>query len=269
MMGGPIAPLDFGAELWKWDVKRYESAEAVRAARARVPGTSGSGLDDDNVILFEATWMLVRDVIDAAGGVEGAYVRLLAAMADAQASYDRFADANPPGEAEYHGFQGSAVEEAWYALEEVLVWARTMDERLKRQSWDRDMRHEQGLIPALADGPRREAVVAARSRLLNSGLGEARLLSGLNLHMQPMQAGRSGRVDGGRVALPFPDRVSDRVEHRSALSFGQGRDGVAFADQLMSGVEQFMDEMIKAFEAHVPERLRSERLAQVADDETV
>ncbi len=84
--------------------------------------------------------------------------------------------------------------------------------------------------------------------------------------MQSMGSGKSGRVDGGRVVLPFPDRVSSRVEHRWALSFGQGRDGVAFADQLMSGIEQFMDEMIKAFEAHVPERLRSELSAEVDDD---
>ncbi len=139
MMGGPdtIAPFDFGVELWKWDVSLYESATAIGAALARVPGPSGSSVDDDSV-LFEATWMLVRDVIDAAGGAEAAYARLLAATSHAQESYDRFSARTPPHEAEYQGFHDPAIEEAWYALEELLVWARTMDDRLRRGSSDRD-----------------------------------------------------------------------------------------------------------------------------------
>ncbi len=150
------------------------------------------------------------------------------------------------------------TEDAWYALEELLVWARTLDDRLRRSPLDGRRYPDQGLIPALADGLRREAVIAARTRLLVAGVKEARYLSGLNLHMQSIQAGsKGGRVRSGRVLLPFPDRVDKPVRHRWELTFNDGRDALSFADGIMAAVELFMDEMLGAFEQHVPERFRS------------
>lgn len=103
----------------------------------------------------------------------------------------------------------SSLENAWYTVEELLVWARTLDDRLRRPARDKLQFPDQGLIPALAGGPRRDAVIQARSRLLTAGGSEARYLSGLNLHMQAIQAGsKSGKVRWGRIVLPFPDRVT-------------------------------------------------------------
>lgn len=65
------APLDWGIELWKGEINRYESVDAIAAARARAGQTS-----DNDALLYEATSALLRDVIDAAGGVEGAFLRL-------------------------------------------------------------------------------------------------------------------------------------------------------------------------------------------------
>jgi hypothetical protein len=150
-----------------------------------------------------------------------------------------------------------SVEDAWYTLEELLVWARTLDERLRRPAKDWRRYPDQGLIPALADGPRRDAVIDARARLLSAGVNEARFLAGLNLHMQTMQAGsKHGRVRSGRIILPFPDRVTAPVGHRWQLTYNDGRDAVSFADGLMAAVERFMDELISAFEEHIPERFK-------------
>jgi len=91
-----------------------------------------------------------------------------------------------------------------------------------------------------------------------SAFGEARHLAGLNLHMQSMQAGsKIARVRGGGIVLSFPDRVTAHVRHRSELTYRDGRDGAAYGDELFAAVERFMDEMLVAFETHLPERFRS------------
>lgn len=252
--GRPASAAGVGAELWKSDVSFYESADTIAAALAR----AGKPADDDSV-LYRATSSLLRDVIDAAGGVEQSHVRLRGAIACAQDKYDRWSeDFNVPPDSTV-GLNDDATEDAWYALEELMIWGRTLDERLRRQSLDRARYPAgQGLIPALAEGARRDAVVNARSRLLAAGLKEARLLAGLNLHMQSLEGGSKGaRVRSGRVVLPFPDLVSARVGHRSQLTFNDNRDGLSFADKLMAAVEQFMEDLIYALAAHIPERFKA------------
>jgi hypothetical protein len=76
--------------------------------------------------------------------------------------------------------------------------------------------------------------------------------------MQPIQAGsKSGRVRSGHVVLPFPDRVTASVTHRWQLTFNDNRDAVSFANSLMGSVERFMDELLSAFEEHLPDRFKS------------
>jgi hypothetical protein len=151
-----------------------------------------------------------------------------------------------------------SLEDAWYTIEELLIWARTLDERLRRPAKDKRRYPDQGLIPALADGPRRDAVTDARARLRSAGVNEARHLSGLNLHMQPIQAGsKIGRMRAGRIVLPFPDRITAPVSHRGQLTYHDNRDAVSFADGLMAAVERFMDELISALEEHLPERFKT------------
>jgi hypothetical protein len=191
--------LDWGAELWKWDASLYESREGIVAALRR----AGRPIDDDS-ILFEATHTLVLDVVDAAGGVERSYRRLHQAMALAQETWTQWSSTlgeMPDGA----GMSDPSVEDAWYTVEELLVWARTLDDRLRRPANDKRRYPDQGLIPALADSPRRDAVTRARNRLLSGGVQEARRLSGLNLHMQSLHAGsKGGRVRSGRFFSGSP-----------------------------------------------------------------
>jgi hypothetical protein len=156
---GRTVSLDWGVELWKWDVSRYESADRIRAALMR----DGKLPADDDSILFEATRSLVHDVVDAAGGVEQAHQRLHRTMDDVrrvQAQYSASLGRSLEG----MGVSDPTVEAAWYAIEELLVWARVLDDRLRRDA-KRKGYPDQGLIPALADGLRRDAIIAARVRL--------------------------------------------------------------------------------------------------------
>jgi hypothetical protein len=251
---GRTVSLDWGMELWKWDVSLYESADGIRTAIMR----AGKLPVDDDSILFEATGSLVLDIVDAAGGVEQAHQRLHRAMDVVHETLARWS-AEVDWLREGMGITDPSVEAVWYTVEELLVWARVLDERLRRRSSDRRRYPgDQGLIPALANGPRREAVVNARARLLQGGVHEARYLSGLNLHMQSTQAGsKHGRIHSGQVFLRFPDYVSGPIGHRWQLTYNEGRDVMSFADGLMAAVKRFMDDMILAFEDHLPERFRA------------
>jgi len=250
---GRTVPLDFGAELWKWDASLYESTDGIVAALSRTEGPL-----DDGLILSHATGSLLDDVVDAAGGVESAHARLHQAIVLVQETVMRWS--STLGEmSDGSEMTDPSIDDAWYTVEELLVWARTLDDRLRRPANDKKKRYpDQGLIPALAEGPRRDAVIAARARLRSAGVNEARYLAGLNLHMQSTQAGsKLGRMRSGRIVLPFPDQVTAQVSHRHQLTYNENRDVVSFADGLMAAVERFMDELICAFEEHLPERFKT------------
>ena len=255
---GRNVPLDWGSELWNWDVSAFESADGIRVAKTR----SGRAFDDDDV-LAEATFTLLRDVVDAAGGLEAAYKRFGVAVASAQERLDKlvaktgFSKSSPEPEVGWN-FSDTTLEDAWYALEEMIIWARTFDDRLRHPAHDRRTYPDQGLIPALAASPRREAIITARSRLVGAYLNEVRYLAQLNLHMQLTKAGSvQARVRDGQLVLRFPDRVTGWISHRWQLSYNDDRDAVAYADGLMRAVEQFMDEMLGAFELNVPARFKA------------
>jgi hypothetical protein len=251
--------LDWGTELWNRDISWFENAEAIAAALRRADRPI-----DDELVLYEATRSLLPDVVDAAGGVERSHEHLHEAMVRAQETYIQWRSQFPEL-GDFDGMSDPSIEDAWHAVEQLLVWARTLDDRLRRPVLDRRrykdqglIPKDQGLIPALADGPRRNAIIRARDRLLAAGIDEARYLSGLNLHMQPIQAGtKSGKVRSGHIVLPFPDRVTTPVVHRVQLTFNDNRDAVSFANRIMGAVERFMEELLSAFEEHLPERFKS------------
>lgn len=246
-----IVRLGVGTELWHWDVSAYDSANAIRAALKHANRPA-----DDDSVLVEAVDSLLSDVLDAVGGIEGAHVRLKVALVKAQEVHDRTV-ADNPGFAPLTGHYDASTETAWYALEEMLIWARTLGDRLKRKSVVTGQRAKQGLIPALAPGVLQTTVVNARSSLLNDGLQEACRLSQLSLHMQPSQSGsRMALVRSGRVVLRFPDSSTGLVDHRIQLTYKDGRDGETFADGLMEAVGRFMDELIDSFKTHGPTRFK-------------
>ena len=131
--------------------------------------------------------------------------RFRQSMARAQETFEEWKRQNGRAFSEDTGISDCSVEDAWYSIEELIIWTRVLLDRLKRTSVKQGF-PDQGLIPGMAEGSRRDAVIQARSTLLSSAAGEARYLAGLDLHMQPYRAGsKGGRIRSGRVILEFPE----------------------------------------------------------------
>jgi hypothetical protein len=88
---------------------------------------------NDEVVLYEATRSLLMDVVDAAGGVEQAHLRLHDPMGRVREVSIRFATRLEPAP-DGMGLSDPAVEDAWYALDELIHWARTLGDRLRRDA---------------------------------------------------------------------------------------------------------------------------------------
>ena len=192
--------------------------------RARV-----GGFDDDDV-LAEATFTLLQDVVDAAGGLEAAYKRFGVAVASAQQRLDKlvaetgFSMNGPESELGWN-FSDTTLEDAWYALEELIIWARTFDDRLRREAHNRRRYPDQGLIPALAAGPRRDAIITARCRLVGAYLNEVRYLAQLNLHMQSTKGWKRPGPSTRWPTCAALSRSSDRLDQPPVAAVVQRRSG--------------------------------------------
>jgi hypothetical protein len=210
------------------------------------------------------------DVIDAAAGVEQAHIKLGEAMTEAQATYDQRQQQHVANDPSYippsdQGMTDESVEDAWYSLENMLIWTRILEDRLKRRSLPGSGLPDQGLIPALVDGQRRNAVLAARDRLTNAVFDEVRPYVNLHLHAHPLYLGtRNAHVKNGHVWLRFPDAATWPIFSSIELTYNDNRDGVTVANSVMRAVERFIDEMLTAFEANVPPRLQPPTPLQMA-----
>ena len=108
--------LDWGTELWNRDISWFENAEAIAAALRRADRPI-----DDELVLYEATRSLLPDVVDAAGGVERSHEHLHEAMVRAQETYIQWRSQFPEL-GDFDGMSDPSIEDAWYAVEQLLVW---------------------------------------------------------------------------------------------------------------------------------------------------
>jgi hypothetical protein len=109
-------PLDWGVELWKWDISRYESTGAIESVFRRTERR----FDDDDLLHY-ATRTLLTDIVDAAGGAERAYERFRESMVRAQETCEHWERQNGHAFSEDTGISDGSVEDAWYDLEELII----------------------------------------------------------------------------------------------------------------------------------------------------
>jgi hypothetical protein len=147
---GAPGGLGFGAELWA-DVSVHPAAARLQA----LARTHRRSLDADD-ITYRITRPLLLDVIHAACGIEYTVERLLAAIDEVQ----RWLDDNPWQGPEPAG-EISVSAERWdvsFEVSNLVVWARTLVERLESKTREGGVDVKIGLLPALADSDRKDQV---------------------------------------------------------------------------------------------------------------
>jgi len=243
------APLGFGSEYWDIEPKHYEGWEELRD-RMETLGRTFTERD----LAYYLAGHLLDDVIIAAGGVERAITKLREAHSVLKGYVQDqniiVKDGIPLGLAH----EGTV--EAWYAFSDVLSWSRTVVERLERPPRDKKKFAKQGLIPALRAKRLRKRCEKLFSEFRGGPVGQVRPLANFVLHSALVQHPFSGvRVDtDGTIVLPIPD--SRPASHWYMLTWDQERNGFIFAEELWQAIQNFIDELLEAFESSVPKRLR-------------
>jgi len=244
-------PLGSAAEYWDPEPTHYEGWQQLRdrlVALRRTPTKP--------YVAYHLSQHLLEDVIVACGGVELAIMRLRNARRTLT-EYASMHDIKPKDEIPL-GLGHDGATEAWYAFADLLFWARTFVERLKRPPLDRKKFPEQGLIPALRPKRLKKKCERLLNELRAGPVGQARPLANFMLHSALVRHPFSGVefTKSGDLVLPIPDLPSRVVSHWYLLTWNDERDGFAFAEELWKTIERFVDGLLNAFEKAVPKRLR-------------
>jgi hypothetical protein len=242
--------LGAGDEDWK-DL----SGTAQYAAWRQLAEARGGGADVPGYLAGS----LLSEVLYAAGGVERELGLLRKALADlqqlpAEASVQ---PAPPAVQQPIVGSYGAAppVRDASYSFINLLSWARATVERTDRR-YKSGSAERAGLLPALAGGQLQDSVAAALRRLM-AALRESRFLASYALHTGavPGSGPRGAEIlPDGHLLARVPDPLADPVLTSEAVKFTQDRDMLAYATEVMTAIEIFVDSVLDAFAANRPAR---------------
>ena len=219
-------------------------AEA-RGGRADVPGY--------------LTRSLLSEVLYAAGGVERELGLLRKALAEVQQLPGEAAarPAPPAVQQPVVGSYGAAppVRDASYSFINLLGWARATVERTDRR-YKSGSKERAGLLPALAEGQLQDSVAAALQRLM-AALRDSRFLANYALHAGAVPGGGTPKAEilpDEHPRAQVPDPLADPVLTWETFRFTQDRDMLAYATELTTAIETFVDSMLDAFAANRPAR---------------
>ena len=244
-----VGTLSFWAELWL-EADRLAGYDEWRALADQKGRTV-----DNGTIRYYMTRTLLDEVLYAAGGVETELIRLEADVEAAQRwTDDAFRD--QPSNGGGNTFSGApSLQDAFYAFTNLLFWARAVEERTDRV-YKRGSPSRTGLLPALAPGELHDRVAAAL-RSLKRDLAETRWMANFALHAGPLPGGGSPSAlvgEGGLLRLRLPNRLKGRITTWEEFSYSENRDMVTFAREVMTHIEDFVEEVLTAFEDARPER---------------
>jgi hypothetical protein len=246
--------LGVGSELWA-DVSAHPAAARLEA----VAQSHGRTVDPDE-IAYHITRSLLLDVIHAAGGVEYTVERLLSALHEVQQWTDGWVDVLPPPDREppeEGSWVGAGRWDVSFEVSNLLVWARTLGERLENKINQGGVEVKIGLLPALAQGDLKHQVARFHDELARWLRAEG-YLANYTLHVGRLHGGTPMlRLDtDGQARFLLPDRPAGRIWSWEEFTYRQNRDARAVGEDLLRRVEHFMDGLLASFELHRPERFR-------------
>jgi hypothetical protein len=238
--------LGWGAELWNpvTEHPAYDLKAKELVAAGWVP-------EEPNVRLF-LTQGLLGEVIHASGAIEYTVAKIEALADAAQASYDAQFPRTPNAEYPQLGISAALHEadDAYIEYANLLTWMRALAERVSREFESDEEKRKLGLLPAIANDHALKKRVAGGYGLLAQTLGPERKLANYALHASAIpHAQRGVPVDSDwRVHFPIPDPVGEPVYTPTEFTFSLDRELVPFARAVLEAVENFMDDLLSAFE---------------------
>ncbi len=254
-------------EIWMRRVRREQlgagnaawkdlSGTAQYAAWRQLAEARGASADVPGYL----TRSLLAEVLYAAGGVERELGLLRKALADVQEQFPGEATARPAPPAVEQPIVGSygaapPVREASYSFINLLSWARATVERTDRR-YESGSQERAGLLPALAEGQLHDSVAAALRHLM-AALRDSRFLAGYALHTGAVPGGGTPQAEilpDEHHLAQVPDPLADPVLTWETFKFTQDRDMLAYASELMTAIETFVDSVLDAFAANRPAR---------------
>ena len=245
------APLGFGSEYWISTASHYEGWTDLRD---RLNSLGRQALKRD--IAVELSSNLLEEVVVAAGGVEQAVESLRRCKGVIEQYAREHGVRSQPGVPQ--GLATVDTVEVAYLFANVMAWSRSVVERVERRPLNRKHFGDQGLLPALKPKRLKKRVETLFDTIRDGPVGETRRLANFTLHTALVRSPHSGieLLPSGEVVLPIPDAPSRPVTHWILLTWHDARDGFAFADELWTSIETFIEGLLDAFEASIPKRLR-------------
>ena len=157
-----------------------------------------------------------------------------------------------------YGLGHEAAADAWFAFTELLMWSRTLIERMERRAGNPKKFPKQGLLPALKPKRLKGRCEKLFTILQASPVGQSRALANFVLHTALVNHPHTGAQleSSGAIVLPVPEFPMQQVAHWYLLSWRPGHDGVALAEEMWQQAQVFVDGLLTAFERAVPKRMR-------------
>jgi hypothetical protein len=247
--------LGTGYELW--DLGRARASVHDRlAAKARALGRDY----DDDYIAYMLSEHLLLELLNAAEGVERSVEGMRANAAEANSVVAEYFASHPDrnlADGVDRHWASPVVVNVWFEFVHLLIWTRALQDRTSRRGLGGDP--QQGLIPAIAPGTLKDAVEVAFAAFQGGHAGEARLWTNYGVHagLIPNPGTPTSRITrDGTLRFILPGPVTSPIDHWQELDFSQERDAMAFANELFEEVITFVDQVLDAFSAAVPERFR-------------
>jgi hypothetical protein len=175
----------------------------------------------------------LREIVDAAGGLEYARESLLRTVELAQQEYDQLVILpHPPTWAGVH------TPRVYYEFSNAVAWTRTVKDRI-----------EDRLRPSVrADAALWDRLKDIRRNAAGPQLEDARLLAKCGLHkFTPPYANAPATVDNGVLLYPVVDRIVNAEDFRANLMFNLGRHVVSVSEDYLAAVTRLVDGLLQVF----------------------
>jgi len=209
---------------------------------------------DASLARYYLTRALLLDVIHAAGAVEYTAAKIESLLDEAQTWVDENRSLLPsPAQwsADGPGVTHAALDATGYEFGNLVGWIRAVGDRIKRAA--RGSQANLGLLPSMN---RAHPATSRVHNLFISVLSDPGILkdvaelAAFSLHSSAIPtSGHKPRITtAGKILIPIPDKLKQKVWTSEEFTYNQGRDLRTFSEDHLRLTARFVDGLLRIFE---------------------